>query len=225
MHEYLPIRELVDAVRRRWRTVRAFGAVVRASLASSLIILAALLASRFTQGSPVALSLLGLLTVGLVAVAAWMGLRSLGGRPDDRSVARFIEERTPSLDDRLVSAVDVASQASQSAPGLAGVMVADAARRIQNVGLDDIIPAETVRRAGFQAVASALVVVILLVTSRHAARQTFDALSLTLFPARVGLQVTPGNQRVKAGTPLAIEARLVGNRAPVAAQLQVASGA
>ena len=225
MHEYQPIRELVDGVRRRWRTVRAFRAIVRASLASSLVILAALLAARFTHGSPVALALLGVLTLGSIATAAWLGLRSFGQRPDDRSVARFIEEQAPSLDDRLVSAVDVASHAAESAPGLADVMVADAARRIQNVGLDDVLAAETVRRVGFQAVASALVVMILLVTSRHVARQTFDALSLTLFPARVALQVTPGNQRVKAGTPLAIEARLVGNRAPVAAQLQVASGA
>jgi len=225
MSEYQSIRELVDGVRRRWRTVRAFRAIVRATLASSLVILAAWLASRFIQGSPMALALLGVLTLGSIAAAAWLGLRSFGQRPDDRSVARFIEEQAPSLDDRLVSAVDVASHSEQSAPGLADAMVADAARRVQNVGLDDVIAAETVRRVGFQAVASALVVLILLVTSRHVARQTFDALSLTFFPARVALQVTPGSQRIKAGTPLAIEARLVGNRAPVAAQLQVANGA
>jgi hypothetical protein len=225
MHEYQPIRELVDGVRRRWRTVRAFHALVRASLASSLVVIAALLASRFTQGSPTALALLGVLTLGSIAAAAWLSLRSFGPRPDDRSVARFIEERSPSLEDRLVSAVDVFSHGSPAAPGLADAMVADAARRIQSLGLDDVIPSETVRRVGFQAVASALVVVILLVTSRHVARQTFDALSLTLFPARVALQVIPGSQRLKAGTPLAIEARLIGNRAPVAAQLQVASGA
>src|SRR5205823_4533848 len=56
------------------------------------------------------------------------------------------------------------------------------------------------------------------------ARQAVDASALTLFPARVALEVTPGNARVKAGTPLAIHARLVGNRAPVIAQMQIADG-
>ena len=45
-----------------------------------------------------------------------------------------------------------------------------------------------------------------------------------LFPARVTLEVTPGNARIKAGTALAIRARLVGNRAPVIAQLEIADG-
>jgi hypothetical protein len=38
------------------------------------------------------------------------------------------------------------------------------------------------------------------------------------------LQVTPGNARIKAGSPLAIRARLLGNRAPVVGQLQIADG-
>ena len=37
-------------------------------------------------------------------------------------------------------------------------------------------------------------------------------------------RVTPGNARIKAGAPLAIQARLVGNRAPVVAQVQIADG-
>jgi hypothetical protein len=36
--------------------------------------------------------------------------------------------------------------------------------------------------------------------------------------------VTPGNAKVKAGSPLAIRARLVGNRAPIIAQVQIADG-
>src|SRR5262249_56140518 len=51
-----------------------------------------------------------------------------------------------------------------------------------------------------------------------------DAASLTLFPARTTLEVRPGNTRLKAGAPLGIEARLVGSRAPVIAQLQIADG-
>src|SRR5262249_19414903 len=42
--------------------------------------------------------------------------------------------------------------------------------------------------------------------------------------ARMTLAVSPGNARIKAGSALAISARLVGNEAPVAAQLQIANG-
>src|SRR5260370_1397437 len=50
------------------------------------------------------------------------------------------------------------------------------------------------------------------------------AAPLALLPDRVGLDATPGNARVKAGSALAIEARLVGNRAPIIAQVQIADG-
>jgi hypothetical protein len=86
------------------------------------------------------------------------------------------------------------------------------------------VSSESLRRAGFQAAAAALVLGLLMFASRGPARQALDAAALTLFPDRVGLKVTPGNAKVKAGSALAIEARLVGNRAPIIAQLQIADG-
>ena len=88
----------------------------------------------------------------------WPGVS--GGRahpPTEVQVARFIEEREPSLDDRLVSAVDLLRSAPESeTPGLAGPMVADAARRASNVEPSAVVSDETLRRAGFQAAAAAL---------------------------------------------------------------------
>jgi hypothetical protein len=60
--------------------------------------------------------------------------------------------------------------------------------------------------------------------ARGPAQQAADAASLTLFPERVALNVTPGHAKIKAGTPLAIQAKLVGNRAPIIAQVQIADG-
>ena len=158
MESYGLIRALLDRVRRRWRTLRGFYVTVRVSLASSLIVLVALLASRFVQASPTALAMIGILTTGALLAVVWWGVQPLRQAPDDRRVARFIEERAPSLEDRLVSAVDVATQPASlpAPPGLASVMVADAARRLEGVGVEEIIPAEAVRRLGFQAVAAAL---------------------------------------------------------------------
>src|SRR5262245_26296264 len=223
MRNYQEIRELLDRVRRRWRTLRALEAVVRAALIGSLVVGLVLILARWTNGAPVALAAIGLVAVLCALTGRRWSLLPLREVPDYRQVARFIEEREPTLDDRLVSAVDVGTEPSRAA-GLAEPMLADAVRRLREISLETIVPAETLRRAWFQAVAAAAVLVVLVVSGRHTMRQAADALSLTLFPARVSLEVTPGNARVKAGSAVAIQARLVGNTAPVAAELQVANG-
>ena len=219
MRQYNEIRQLIDRVRRRWRAQRLFEAAVRGALAAAGAIGVALVALRWTAGAPLALAV----TVGaallLAAAALARALWPLRRSPGDTQVARFIEERAPSLEDRLVSAVDVSNPARTEATPFADLMLADAARRAQDVDLEAILPGVLVRRAGFQAAASALVLVGVLWTARGPVRQAFDAASLTFFPARVALEVTPGHARIKAGTALAIRARLVGNRAPVIAQL------
>jgi hypothetical protein len=222
MHHYSEIRNLIDRVRARWRALCALQAVVRGALTAALIVGVAAVATRWTVGAPVVLMTLAAITLGLavatVATSAWP-LRRV---PKDGAVARYIEERAPSLDDRLVSAVDLAQ--GRTAPGLADAMMADAARRTAAVDIDTIVPSQTLRRAAIQAIAAALALAVVLFTARGPAREAVDAASLTLFPARVSLDVKPGNARVKAGSALAIEARLIGNRAPVIAQMQIADG-
>src|SRR5262249_6532312 len=142
--------------------------------------------------------------------------------PTDLRVARFIEERAPSLDDRLVTAVDVAASRRESAsPAIAGPMLTDAAARARAVDVETILAAETLRRAGFQAGAAALIVLALMFVGRERAREAYDAAALLVFPEHVRLDVTPGNARVKAGSPFAIEASLAGNRAPVTPLVQM----
>src|SRR5439155_10944034 len=78
--------------------------------------------------------------------------------------------------------------------------------------------------AGFQAAAAALVLAAVMFAGRGPGRQAYDAAALVLFPEHVRLNVVPGNARVKAGTSLAIEASLAGNRAPVTPQVQIQTG-
>jgi len=224
MEHYSEIRNLIDRVRTRWRTLRAFHAIVRGALTASAVIGLTLFAARWTRGAPVILAVVAAVAVVVALGAVARALWPLRAAPGDMQVARFIEERTPELDDRLVSAVDLARRGSSTAPGIAEPMFADAARRVRAVEIDGIVPADTLRRAGFQTVASAIVFGLVLFVARDTGRQALDAGTLTLFPGRVAIDVTPGNARVKAGTALAIQARLVGNRAPVTAQLQIADG-
>ena len=218
------IRQLIDRVRRRWRLLRAYRAAVRAALAAVAAIGAGVLAARWMTDAPLLLGVTVAAALAIAGAAIVRALWPLRRSPDASRVARFIEERAPDLDDRLASAVDVVNGSTRVPAALAGPMLADAARRAREIDLDAIVPDETLRRAGFQAAAATLALAALLILARTTIRQGTDALALTVFPSRVTLDVAPGHARLKAGTPLVIHARLVGNRAPVIAQLQIADG-
>src|SRR5919197_5065224 len=101
------ITTLVRRVRGRGRALAICQATVRAALASAGVVVLAVIAAQLIGRAPLALAITGVLAVALALAAAAWGLAPLArGRPDSR-VARFIEERVPSLDDRLVTAVDV----------------------------------------------------------------------------------------------------------------------
>jgi hypothetical protein len=222
MQHYEAIHDLLRRVRRRWRALCAMHAVVRGALMASAVIFVAVLAARWTIGAPVALMLLaGVALLSSAGAMVWC-LVPLRRVPADGKVARYIEERTPALDDRLVTAVDVVH--AKQPPAFAEQMIGDAARRTADIDIDTIVSAESLRRAGFQAAAAVIVLGAALFLARGPASQAADAASLTLFPERVTLDVSPGSAKIKAGSPLAIHAQLVGNRAPVIAQVQIADG-
>src|SRR5580765_1917253 len=222
MQHYDEIRAFIDRVRGRWRTLCALQAVLRGALIAAAVVGIAVIASRWTTGAPVVLMLLAATALLLAGGALAWCLAPLRRVPADGKVARYIEERTPSLDDRLVTAVDAAH--STAAPALMEPMLADTARRTAAIDIDTIVPADALRRAGAQAAAALVALAAALFLARGPAQQAADAASLTLFPERVALNVTPGHARIKAGTPLAIQAKLVGNRAPIIAQVQIADG-
>src|SRR6185437_3943085 len=130
------------------------------------------------------------------------------------------------LDDRLVSAVEAvrSERIRASSPVLIEPMLADAARRANAIDLDTIVSRASLRRAGGLAAVTALLLLALCVVARGPAGQAVDAASLALFPERVTLEVTPGGATIKAGEPFAVHARLVGNRAPIVARVEVADG-
>src|SRR2546428_11407573 len=97
MDSYRPIRELIDRVRRRWRTLQAFGAIFRASLAAIVVVGIALTAALWTAGRPGALAAIGIVAVVLTRAAVVLGLLPPRPGPAGRQGARVLEERTPAL--------------------------------------------------------------------------------------------------------------------------------
>jgi hypothetical protein len=226
--QYEPIRRLLATVRARYRAVMLCHAIARAALLASGVIglsLAAASVASLAARSPLALAVIAataLLSAAGVVVWAMLPLRE---RLSDLRVARFVEERVPSLDDRLATAVDVVSSGKyESMRVLAGPLVMDAARRAGAVDVDEVVAAAQVRRSGLQAAGAGVVLLVVLFMAKAPARQSLDAASLALFPARVTLDVAPGDTRVKEGATLTIEARLRGNSAPVATRLEIDSG-
>jgi uncharacterized protein DUF4175 len=226
-HQYEPIRRLLDLVRARYRALTMCRAVLRAALAVSAVVglslAAATLAALATETPWVIAGVGGLALLTALTAVVW-GLLPLRHVPSDIRIARFIEERVPALDDRLATAVDIQSDPHRSSPILTAPFVADVARRVAGVDVNDVVPGGQLRRNGVRAGAAMLVLLVLAIVAREPARQSLDAASLVLFPAKLRLDVRPGNARVREGTTLSVEARIAGNRAPVSARIEVADG-
>jgi len=226
--QYEPIRRLLERVRARYRAVALCYAVVRAALMASAVIgvsLAAVSVAPMAVRSPLALAAVAASALLLALASIGWAMLPLRARPSDAQVARFVEERVPSLDDRLATAVDVVSTTKyKTSRVLAEPLVADAARRADAVDLDTVVASAHLRRSRIQAAVASAVLLVVLFFAKEPARQSLDAASLALFPARATLEVVPGDVRVKEGATVAIEARLAGNTAPVAARLEVEQG-
>src|SRR5437867_1131798 len=103
MDSHQAIHELIDGARNRWRRVCLSDAAVRGGLGASVALAAGLLAAQWADRSPLALiAIIGVSMALASGVLVW-ALVSVGQWPSNRQVARFIEERAPALDDRLVT--------------------------------------------------------------------------------------------------------------------------
>ena len=136
------------------------------------------------------------LAAGLTGRALWR-LRRV---PSDRQVARYIEERCPALEDRLVSAADIAAGGRPSV--FRELLLGDAARTARAVDLDRVLPRRdlllAVAAAGLAVAALLLLVVFGGGPLGRIARTTW----LHAFPYGAVLQVDPGHARVVAGRPV-----------------------
>ena len=164
---YRELTAVLARVRTRWRTLSGLAALTRAVAAASALALAALVAYLIASPGEGGLVVLFLLpAAGLVGAAGWF-LWLVRRRPDDRAVARLIEERCPELEDRLATAVELGSRSDErGASVLLAPLVADAAFRAGDLDLDRIIPTRALRRVALAAGLSLAVLLAILDTGR-----------------------------------------------------------
>jgi hypothetical protein len=203
------IARLLSSVRRRWLALDLLGAWGRVAAAAAVAIALGLILDRWLL--PEGGRLLGLAGGVLVLIGAAIALAAAAmRRPDDRQLARLVEERCPELEDRLATAV------AGPAGGLAPLMLADAAARADTIDPRHVIAPELLRRAGWRALAASAALIGALVVGWPSVQRTWLTAWLRLFPDAIQLVVEPGDARVRAGQPLTVRARLVGAPASLA---------
>jgi hypothetical protein len=205
MSPQLELSTFLGAIRRRWRMLMALraGGVAVTGLAVA-VGLFALLARAVRPASD---ALLAIAVLAVLAGLAWVvrAVRSVG-LPDDRRLARFIEERRPEFEDGLVTAVEVRDRGH----AFGRVIVADAALRARTVEPASVVRTDEIRRAAGQGAAACALLLVAGGASLGPFEHALDAARVRLFPSRISIVVEPGNARVVAGQPLTVRARVTG---------------
>ena len=199
---------LLTRVRRRWVTARSMRAAARAAAAALGFVLLVLAADRFLEPADlvmVALAVVALVGATTFAISVLWPLRRV---PSDRQVARYIEEHYPDLEDRLVSAADVAEGQKPSA--FRDLMLADAARKARTVDLDQVVARNDVRWLTTRGIAAVVGLIVVLGVGSAPLGRIARTAWLYAFPYTAVLDVEPGDARVVAGEGLRIEAALRG---------------
>jgi hypothetical protein len=201
------VDEVLQSIGSRWARLERLRLASRllAALAAVWLVAWAIAAERALSGEIVLALMAGALVASLAA-AAWI-VRRRAPVPSDLLLARFIEERCPDLDDRLVTAVDVRARAGSTHSVLEQTLQDAAASALSGASLDDVVPESTARRTRGRAALAAVLAAIVAAAWIAPARRGFDAAVARLFPDRYALHVTPGSIRLKPGEPLVIRAR------------------
>lgn len=204
--------------RRRWRMrhVAAGAAVVAGTLGVSMWIATAVMESmRFTPESIVAARwALGAVTT---VVALWGLVLPLVRRVSDDRLALYLEERVPSLDGAVLSAVEVQRQPADSmarSPLLERGLVADAVRRLERAPEVARIERPATQRGAAIAVLCLTAMGALLAFGptyvKQGARLLFMPWSDPVTAAVYAIALEPGDATVARGSDVQVDARLSG---------------
>ncbi|HEX9365642.1 MAG TPA: hypothetical protein VF921_03385 [Vicinamibacterales bacterium] len=207
----LNLTQTLDAVRRRWLLLRALRVSAHALVGTALVAAAAALAERWFQPSDGAALALAAVTVLLVIAAAAIVLWPLRRRPDDRQIARFVEERCPDLDDAVVTAVDI-QQRGHEHSAFAPLVIQSAAARLAAVDLSQCVDPREIRAAAWWTTGAAFALVLAFVLAGPLFERASQIAYLRLFPSSISIQVRSGDMRVAAGRPVTISASVDGRR-------------
>jgi hypothetical protein len=187
----------------------------RAVLTTALLVLALislLAAADWWLVLPTGVRGLGLLAVAVVAVVLLVrGLLGGARQFGRRDAAAEVESAFPDLGQRVRTTLEYAEPAPdtmRAAPGLVRALATDTGRRTNGLDFRGLIPWRSL--AGLGAGLAGLVIVFLVLLATNGERRT-AALRLFLVPVEyTQLQVKPGDETLKVGSDLTVQATLTG---------------
>jgi hypothetical protein len=198
---YRELAGVLARVRSRWRLVATLDAWSLLAVAAVLVVALAYAIDRWVVSGPVHVGVWGAALL-LVLTGAGLALRHVGRAPNDRQVARYVEERCPELEDTIATAV--AQRDAPRSNAFAEVVIGDAVRRARGLDLHRIVDPAVIRRSALRATGAMVVLVATAIIAAPPAMRAGRLLSTYLFPDRITLTVTPGDVRMRAGEPLEI---------------------
>jgi hypothetical protein len=215
MSNYHELQTLIARVRRRWFALVALRTAGAAMASAAVPVAAGVALDWLIHPEGGALILLASVTAAAATAASAMVVWRARRRPDDRQVARFIEERVagagsgPPLDDTLVSAVDAAAR-SHGTDGFQNLLVAQAIARLREVAAADIVPSRALYRAVAEGAAGFALLFLACFAAQGPWSRAIETGRITFVPHSITIEVTPGNAQVLAGGPLRIRASIRG---------------
>lgn len=215
--EFRQLQGKLGEVRKRLKWITAAKGLA-AALAASLIVVAVAVYCvdhwNYTQTAVVTARLLSLLAIA--ALFGWFLVRPLLWRVEDVKLARYIEERNPVLQDRLVSAVELGNQEESGArPNpILPLLLRDALNRCRSLQAKSLFNPREPLRSGAVALALMLVFVLLQAFGPEYLQYATLKLYANWFtPQAVSLysiEIEPGNVQVRKGSDQLVIAKLIG---------------
>ena len=183
------LRAALAGVRRRWMAARLMRACARLVGGLCLGLLVVLIVDLVLVPADIPMLLL---TAGALVATAVFAVRALWGvrdRPSDRRVARFVEERCPELEDRVVSATEI--DAAGMPTVFRDLLVADAAEKLRDIELGRVVAPAQLRGAALRGVLATVVLVAILTLGIGPFSRVARTAWLYAFPFNVTLDVEP----------------------------------
>ncbi len=213
--------EVIRQIRNRWRlklALRGVVVVVAGSLLALLLSASGLEALRFSPPAIIAFRVL-IIAVFAALAAAWLW-RPLKRQVSDAQVALYIEERDPSLEASILSAVEATAEGGPSdshSRVLVEHLVRQAVEKCRAVDYSHSIEREGVRRHLVTLGGVAVVAALLIGFGPAFLRQGLSALLVIYRSAEAAtpyrIEVTPGTATVPRGSDQQVKAKLVGFKA------------
>ena len=202
------LRTWLRRIRRRWFALEWSWAMAKIAAVAAILVAAAAIVARVVSLSGSRLLLVAAAAAAIGGVWALAVAWPLRRRPTDRQVARYVEERCPEFEDCLTSAAALAETHERSPLG--ELLIHDAAGRLDALDLARVIDPVRLRKRGGALAAATAALVAAIVFAWPVTVRAWREASVRLFPARLSIEVAPGNARVVEGAAFEIKARLHG---------------